>query len=381
MRTKKVLGQPSWTMQSNKVTACLTQLGGHLAPVSFQLVTGAVAPFAVAPWAQERLPANTPGLIRALRGDFFCLPFGANSIPWSGEQHPPHGETANSRWSLQSFKRAVDSTELCASLQSTVRQGEVIKHIKLLKDHTALYLRHTLRGFSGKLSVGHHALLQCPSVAGSGVIRSSAFLQGQVFPGEFEQPAQGGYQALKAGTVFRRLQKVSASNGESVDISHYPARAGFDDLVMLCTAGKQKLAWNIVTFPKQRYAWFALRDPRLLAHTLLWFSNGGRHYAPWNGRHRGVLGIEDVTSYFHLGLAQSVAPNPVNRRGWPTSIACHAARDTEVNYIMGVAALPRDFGVVEHLEPAKNGVDLFNAKNKKIQVELNLQHLYGAQVS
>ncbi|MSU46464.1 MAG: hypothetical protein EXS42_04925 [Lacunisphaera sp.] len=52
--------------------------------------------------------------------------------------------------------------------------------------------------------------------------------------------------------------------------------------------------------------WFALKDPRVLASTVLWYSSGGRH--------RGVLGLEDVASYFHIGLAGSAAPNPASRR-------------------------------------------------------------------
>ena len=46
---------------------------------------------------------------------------------------------------------------------------------------------------------------------------------------------------------------------------------------------------------------------------MLWFSNGGRDYPPWNGRHVGVLGIEEGRSYAAYGHAASAADNPLTR--------------------------------------------------------------------
>lgn len=37
--------------------------------------------------------------------------------------------------------------------------------------------------------------------------------------------------------------------------------------------------------------------------TMLWHSNGGRDYPPWNGRHRGCLGIEEGAALHMLGLS------------------------------------------------------------------------------
>ena len=99
------MGQPSWSFGSGLVRATLTRQGGHLAPVTFRLESGrTVQPYSVAPWATEGLPRQFPDLLRSLRGDFFCCPFGGNGAPWRGEQHPPHGETANGSWSLVSFE-------------------------------------------------------------------------------------------------------------------------------------------------------------------------------------------------------------------------------------------------------------------------------------
>jgi hypothetical protein len=51
---------------------------------------------------------------------------------------------------------------------------------------------------------------------------------------------------------------------------------------MVAHEATPEFAWTAVIFPEQRYVWFALKNPRLLR------SNGGRHYAPWHGRHVSV---------------------------------------------------------------------------------------------
>ncbi len=368
-------GQPSWSLQSSHVHAHLTLLGGHLAPVEFRLGRRTVAPFSVAPWAEEKLAPGTPALLAALRGDFFCAPFGGNGTPWRGEQHPPHGETANANWTLAASEKYAGRVTLHASLDLAVRRGYVGKHVTLVDGHTAVYQRHVIAGARGPMSVGHHAMLKFPDAEGSGVVSTSRFVRAQVFPEAFERPENRGYQALRPGATFRSLERVPLLAGGTTDLSRYPARRGFEDLVMLTADATLPFAWNAVTFPGERYAWFALRDPRVLRHTILWISNGGRHYAPWNGRHTSVMGIEDITGYFHHGLAESAKPNPLNRRGIPTTLMLDPKKPTEVRYIFGVAAIPAGFDRVADIRAAKGGIELFAANGKRARSKLDVGFL------
>src|ERR1019366_10660682 len=134
MKTHVVAGQPSWRIAAGDVEACVTELGGHLGPVRF----GKIQPYSVAPWAEEKLDPATPPLLKALRGDFFCLPFGGNATPFKGERHQVHGETANQRWRLQS----VDTASLHLSLNTKIRRGRVDKFVFLREGHSAVYQRH-----------------------------------------------------------------------------------------------------------------------------------------------------------------------------------------------------------------------------------------------
>lgn len=371
-----VHGQPSWSLKSSHVHASLTRLGGHLAPVQFRLGARTVAPFSVAPWAEEKLAPGTPALLRALRGDFFCAPFGGNGVPWRGERHPPHGETANAVWKLKAFEHGAGRSTLHARLDLAVRKGTADKFLTLVDGHTAVYQRHTLTG-RGPMSVGHHAMLKFPDAPGSGRVSTSRFVRAQVLPDLFERPEARGYQALRPGKTFRSLARVPLLAGGTTDLTAYPARLGFDDLVMLTADATQPFAWNAVAFPAERYAYFALRDPRVLRHTILWLSNGGRHYAPWNGRHTAVLGLEDTTSYFHYGLAESAKPNPLSRRGLPTTLTLDPKKPTVVNTIVGVAALPAGFDRVKDIRAVPGGIELVAANGKRARTAVDLGFLQG----
>jgi len=368
-------GQPSWRIATKEVEAFVTETGGHLAPVTFALNGKNIQPFSVAPWAEEKIDDSFPPLLKSLRGDFFCLPFGGNGKTWKGEQHPPHGETANSKWHLESQ----DANKLHLSLQTKVREGRVDKYICTQPGHSAIYQRHLISGMSGPMNPGHHATLKFPDEPGSGRISTSPIREGQVLPEPFELPENRGYSSLLTGSKFKSLNKVKLQNGSETDLSIYPARRGFEDLVMLESDTRPHFAWTAVTFPKQGCVWFALKDPKVLRQTVMWISNGGRHYAPWSGRHVNVLGLEEVTSFFHLGLAESVSKNSHSSRGLTTHLKLSPKKPLAVNYIIGMAPIPRGFDCVASITAAKNGesVELISRNKKKIQTPLNLSWLFG----
>ena len=126
-----VQGQPSWRLASKEVEAFVTEMGGHVGPVTFDRQGRKIRPYSVAPWAEEPVDRSLPPIIRALRGDFFCLPFGGNATPFGGEKHPVHGETANARWRLESLEAKGGRTCLHLSLRTKVRPGRVDKRIWL----------------------------------------------------------------------------------------------------------------------------------------------------------------------------------------------------------------------------------------------------------
>jgi len=371
MKTRSIYGQDSFRLANKDTELYVTEKGGHMGPVTFDRKTLKIQPFSVAPWAKEKLSSDTPPIIEALRGDFFCMPFGGNDTLYRGEKHPIHGETANNKWAFESL----ENSTLHLSLKPKQRKGRVDKFISLKEGHAALYVKHRISGMSGKVNLGHHAMLKFPDEPGSGLISSSKFVYGQTCPVLAEDPAIGGYSSLEPNTVFKNLNKVKMQNGDYADLSSFPARKGFEDIVMTVADPKLKMAWTAVVFPKEGYLWYSLKDPQVLKQTVFWISNGGRHYEPWNGRHFNVIGLEDVTSYFHFGLAESVKKNPISEKGYPTTLQLNAKKVLDVNYIMGVAGIPKGFGRVKKMLPQTEGLHIVDEKGKKCSVAVDLSFL------
>ena len=190
-----------------------------------------------------------------------------------------------------------------------------------------------------------------------------------------ELPEKQGYSLLKPGAIFRDLRAVPTITGELADLSRYPARRGFEDIAILVADPQLEFAWSAVAFPEEGYVWFTLRDPRVLPATLLWMSNGGRYSAPWNGRHVNVMGVEDITGFFHTGLAGSARPNALSKRGLITCHQMRANRPFAVRYIMAVAAIPRRFERVKDITIASNKVTLIGEHGVHVSTLLNAAFL------
>ena len=201
---------------------------------------------------------------------------------------------------------------------------------------------------------------------------------GQVLPVPFENPQTGGYSCLKPGARFASLSAVPLANGGTADLTRYPAREGFDDLVMLVGKPGRSLGWSAITFPHERWVFLQLKNPEILRHTILWHSHGGRHYAPWNSRHKHVLGVEETTSYFHFGQAESAKPNPLSRAGYPTTLRLSPKSPLRVPHIFAVVAIPKGFDVVADVQAVSGGIAITAANGRAVRLPLDTGFLKSA---
>lgn len=342
MRAKlsTIAGEPSWVLRSDTVELAVTRRSGHLAPVTFDRRGRRIRPFHVSPFASRFKGPSIPPILKVLRGDFFCLPFGGNAKPCGRERHLPHGETANANWRFVSTESRSGTHTLTLEMPLRVRRGHVTKRVSLRDGENVIYQEHVVRGMEGLNCPGHHPNLEFRS---RGHIAISRFLWGSTYPWLMLAAENQFYSGLKPGFGFRRLGKAPLIYGGESDLSVYPARRGFTDVVQVVADPRLPVAWNTVTFPEEGWLYFALRDPRVLRQTVLWFSNGGTYYPPWEGRHLNVLGIEDVTSFFAEGLPISARSNAWTRRGAVTALRFSKEHPTTIRYIMGVARVPRGF--------------------------------------
>ena len=340
---EKIHGAASYVLKSDLVTVAVTSQGGHLAPVKFKLGDREVSPYALAPWLPDEVDQSLPVLLKNLRGDFLCLPFGPQ------ENGQPHGETANFAWEL--LEQTADT--LLLHLDAGDIGACVKKAITLKLGHTALYIDHRIQGLEGDFNYGNHPILDLSGVKGR--VTVSPFRWASVYPPYFSDPKDGASQALQRNAKFTDLRHVPLQNGLTTDLTHYPARTGNDDLVMMVSEAatpEQPFAWSAVVL--DGYVWFQLKNPADFPATLFWLSNGGRSAAPWNSRHTGRLGVEEVCSHFCDGVDIS-RQNLLAEHGIPTTR--HFSKDERVSLriIQAVAAVPEHFGAVAKILPAGDG--------------------------
>jgi len=349
-KMKTIANQPSYILATKTVEAAITQRAAMLAPVTFFRDTAPLQPYSIAPWAEERLDPGTPQVVACLRGDFLCSAFGGNDEPFEGKRLPVHGETANEVWDFVSFDKGKGGVVLRQSIRLSLQGGGCDKTTALVEKHNIVYQRDDFSGVNGPINPGHHAMLRFPDKPGCARLSFSPFVYAHTFVEPTEHPEKRGYSILKPNAPVSDLTGVPRSDGALTDVTVFPARRGFDDIMIICADPSREFAWSAVTFSEDGYVWFTLRDPRLLPSTLLWMSNGGRYYAPWNGRHVNVLGVEDMTGFFHYGLAASARDNLLTQKGIKT---CHRLKPSDtlrIPYVQGIARVPKGFDRVASIE-------------------------------
>jgi len=377
---REILAQPSWILASDCVEMAVTQLGAHMAPLSFYRNTSQpVQPYYISPW-QEELTTLEPGRSEIpLRGDFFCMPFGADPNPDTQEKHPPHGETSGQLWSFSDAMTEGRVRTLTVRLETKARPGHVTRAYSLKEGENVIYGSTKICGFRGPVTFAHHAILRSPEQERSMLISTSPVQFGMVCPHQFGDPSAGEYQALEPGAHFSSLAEVPSifKHLGAQDCSSYPARRGFSDLLQFATVAETTTpAWIAVVNTVENYLWFALKDVCVLPSTILWMENHGRYGSPWNGRNC-ALGLEDACTWFDRGIPESSSDNAFVRRGIRTH---HELRGHmfEVRYIQGVVKSPAGFGRVSNVMFGRGSVTFVNAAGAWITAIVQSDFLRGA---
>ena len=204
----------------------LQLLGGMLGPVRFRLEDGRVVqPLAVAPWGDDSGTDHDllPGLLRRLRGEWPCVPFGAPEVPeglpgaWQPAAENPvgsdfHGYGAHHPWVV------VDQQESAIIIASDYPT-----------DHPVRRLTRRIAGLSGEARVAisltievrrevHapialHPVFRLPATPGRARLDLGKIRHGAGFPdaGRARQVALGARRGLRDDLQCTRSRR----NGQS----------------------------------------------------------------------------------------------------------------------------------------------------------------------
>jgi hypothetical protein len=325
----------SWAHGSLEVQS----LGAMVGPICFRLPDGRVVqPMQVAPWADEPGAADLPGILRRLRGEWPCVPFGAEAprdLPagWAGDGTSfdgatvPHGHGSNVDWSF------LDPSPEVISLACVYPETHPIDtlHRSLRPDPAAAALDITLTVRARRLCrmpFGLHPTFRLPD---DGVVElvPPAFRQGRVFPLPVDPSSR-----LCPDALFTSLDAVPSQAGSAISLSRLPLDSRNEDLVQLCGVSGD----FVLRYPDEGFQVRITWNTGHLPSVLLWISNRGRTQEPWNGRHL-ALGVEPVCSAFDLGPAVSNGANPIAASGVATAMDFVPDRPFTTSYRIAVEPL------------------------------------------
>ena len=376
---KTIANQSSWILRGDRVEAAVTERGANMAPVTFYRHQGDIQPYYINPWHAEGRKLDEPCFV-ALRGDFFCLPFGSAQT-WRGAKFNTHGEPVARKWKLLdcSFRNSVSSLAIALKLGEPA--GRVTRFVHVIDGQNVVYDTNVVDGVSGRYSCGHHATLAMPEQEKSVLIGHPPMKLMHTNPVDTGDPAQGRYQAIATDQRFRSLDKVPTifKDPAWTDCSALPARRGFTDIVGMVNRARPNPAWWTATYTAQNFMWFAMKDPAVLPMSMMWIANRGRHNVPWCGRNI-CLGMEDICGYFACGQGPSAAGNFLSEQGIPTTMAFDKRQPTAVHYLQGVVKTPRGFGRCVDAEFAPGQVTFVSQTGQRASAEVNHQFVKTGQL-
>lgn len=300
---------------------------GHIDRLVLRDGNREIAPLHRAPWIEDgtALPDGLAPVERGLSGDFLCAPFGASDV----EDGQPHGSTANAPWVVGAARDGTLRAEADGPSGSRVTATLTLAH-----DAPVLYQMHHIDGGTGGVPVAHHPMIRCAS--GGRLCCSPKRIA--LTPDDPLEPGRHVLCYPARGTDLRAFP----GRAGPVDLTKLPIAAGCEDFVTLVEAEGATLGWTALLREAEDDLVIFLKDPRVLPVTMLWHSNGGRNYAPWNGRHTGVLGIEDGCAPGPQGHRASREPNAVREEGVVTALPL--APGTTHRIVHSTVALARPAG-------------------------------------
>ncbi|MER9948172.1 hypothetical protein [Mesorhizobium sp. M0047] len=320
------------TIKARDISVSLDLTVGHIADMVVEGGGRQLRPLHRAPWvdAGETLPDDLPkGTVR-LSGDFLCAPFSRSDV----EEAPLHGWPANSAWDVVESAATEDGWRAVYRLRHKVMGASVDKTLTLRDGHPFLYQEHAFSGGHGAISVAHHPMT---TMTGGGRLAFSPKRFAATPDDPLEpDPARGRFMLAYPGRSAD-LTHFPAAGGGTFDLTEYRMGDRREDFLTLVEADHGGPGWTALAREAEQDLVLVLKNPSELPITMLWFSNGGRDYAPWSGRHRGVLGIEDGRTA--IGHAASIGDNWLTREGVATAFALGAGRSVSFRHVIGAMPL------------------------------------------
>ena len=302
----------TWQLAWEHGRAEVQALGGMLGPVSFRLSAHReLDVMHVAPWSGMMAADALPGVLRRLRGEWPCVPFGRTDQPrdlphgWrthAADDDWAHGYAANHRWRcVEADGRRV---HLAIDYPEEAAVARIERTVAVDPSAAALDISLTIHARrAARLPAGLHPTFRLPSRPGSvriGLGRHDGILS-------YPANAPGAISRLQPDSMSRRLDAMKGLDGP-LDLACLPLPLPGEELLQVTglrgIGGAAPFTLDYLDYGASVGLWW---DSGQLPDLMLWISNGGRINFPWLGRHLAI-GAEPVNSLFDLGRVASAPP-------------------------------------------------------------------------
>ena len=314
------------TLVAAGISLCFAPQGGALRDLTIQDQGAEIAPLHRAPWAAAEVPPDAPPHQRGLGGDFLAAPMGPDPAGL-------HGPAANGLWRPV----ATAPGTLRAVLEAPVRGATLVKELRLVDHHPFLYQRHLFIGGSGALPVANHAMVALPRGGRLSFSRKRWF---ETLPAPLETDPARGRSCLAYPRRAEDPAEFPGAKDGTVNLHRFPWGPAHEDFVTGVEDPASTLGWTAVVRPDEGDLFLSLKNPAHLPLTMLWHSNGGRDYPPWNGRHLGCLGVEEGAALPVLGLSAAETPDPLSAAGQPGLLTLDPLGTVEIRHVIGALHWP-----------------------------------------
>lgn len=286
-----------WSLAWPHGSVTVQALGGMLAPLTFVLADGkTISPLQVAPWGADN-DAQLPGVLRRLRGEWPCLPYGASRAPaglptgWTSHAASDtwdHGYTANHDWHLLHQT----AEELCLAIDYPADSpiARLVRTVRPVQKAAAVEVELTIHARARvQMPLALHPTFGIPQ---SGVAITSA-AAARIY--SYPVPTEPGVSQLRPNASGATLDAMPTTTGVGA-FDHLPLPYATEELMQMVDCKPPFALRYVEAQVDVQLDW----DTSVLPDALIWISNAGRSHAPWSGRHY-ALGIEPMSGFFDLG--------------------------------------------------------------------------------
>ncbi|MGJ8616332.1 MAG: hypothetical protein ACSHWS_05790, partial [Sulfitobacter sp.] len=270
--------------------ASVQPLGAMLHDCVFRLANGRkVRPLFDAPWRGDAGPEfeAQPPIVQGLASEWPCVPFGRPSddvsLPpeWTSSDVPnwddwAHGYASNNKWHLERLGKSVLRAVIHYPDTTPILRLE--REVRLLTCRPGLSLSLTIHArHKTRFPFGLHPVLSMEGAA-PGTLRIETSEQARVWSLPIDvEPGRNHFLADQQNCA---LDRVAICSGGTADVRYLPPPGQTEDLLLLSGTGGSVGLSN----PNMGYTTTIRWDGKQIPGCLLWVSNAGRDYYPWNGR-------------------------------------------------------------------------------------------------